>query len=321
MVTQKQIAEELGLSIITVSRALRQHPDLAEETRDKVLNKAIELGYPKITPRAGRTVGAKRIGVVPFQPAGSNFFESQFHHRIFMALEAECQKLDVEIVLQFHRPEETPLCVKNRTVDAVCLLGRYSSESVTFAKEIPTLAVSSFTAGAAVSRLVADNIGGATAVTEHLISLGHRKILFLGSESDKGAGIFSDRENGYRLAMARHGLEPAVRRLANESVPSEKDLEGLEHFTAVQCQSDGAALILLDLLEKHSIAVPQKLSLAGFDEVADSAMRGLTTYAPDWEAIGRLAAFLLVYQPEILHTQFQMTAPGELLTRRTTASL
>lgn len=322
MITQKQIAQELGLSIITVSRALRSHPDLAEDTREKVLNKAIELGYPKIAPRTAQGVQAKRIGVVPYQSAGTGFFESEFHHRIFTSLETECQKQGVEIVLQFHRSGEIPLCVKNRTVDAVCLLGRYTPDSIRFADEIPTLAVSSFIRGLSIPRVVADNVGGSAEVTEHLISLGHRKILFLGAEGDSGPSIYGDRADGYRMAMARHGLTALVRLPENGTIPTEGDLKGLEGFTAVQCCSDGSALTLLNLLETHSIAVPQKLSLAGFDDITDSSRRGLTTYGPDWAAMGRLAAFLLVARPqELLHTQFQMVVPGKLLPRRTTTAL
>ena len=190
MITQKQIAQELGVSIITVSRALRRHPDLADETRERILEKAMELGYSKAIRLTAKEVETRRIGVVPYQGSGANLFESELHQRIFRALEKECQKRQVEIVLEFHRNGEIPLCVKNRTVDAVCLLGRYSPESIQFAQHIPTLAVSSFASGAKIPRVVADNLAGMAEITGHLIGLGHRKILFLSPKGEPLTGMF-----------------------------------------------------------------------------------------------------------------------------------
>ena len=320
MVTQKHIADSLGISIVTVSRALRGHPDLADETKERILTKATELGYPRSAPRSFAGATSRRIGVVLYQIGGSNFLDSELHRRIFGALEAECRGYGVEVVLQFPRPGEVPSCVLNQEVDAVCLLGRYTPEAVRFAQDIPTLSVASFTPGAPISRVVPDNTAGIAETTEHLIGLGHRRILMLSMEGGRQTGTYRHRIDGYLAAMGRHGLAPAI-----HNFPPTEELSidpGLaQGYTAVVCSSDGIALNLLRRLEESGIAVPGAVSLTGFDDLQGAAQRGLTTYAPDWEAMGRLVAFLLSYRPqETLRSGFHLTVPGKLVVRRSTAA-
>jgi len=280
------------------------------------------MGYLKATRPTAKEVETRRIGVVPYQGSGVNLFESEFHQRIFRALEKECQKRQIEIVLEFHRNGEIPLCVKNRTVDAVCLLGRYSQESIQFAQHIPTLAVSSFASGAKVPRVVADNLAGMAEMTDHLVGLGHRRILFISPKGEPLTGMYRDRLDGYSLAMARHGLRSEVCYVGEQVRPLPVDLAALEGFTAVLCADDADALGLLDLLEGKGIEVPGGLSLAGFDDISDAAQRGLTTYAPDWEAMGRHAAHLLSFRPqEQLCSEFKLVVPGRLISRRTVAAV
>ena len=67
-INQQQIADALGLSIITVSRALRDHPDLAGATKVRVLQKARELGYAKTKTRPAATTGApRRAGILLYE--------------------------------------------------------------------------------------------------------------------------------------------------------------------------------------------------------------------------------------------------------------
>lgn len=320
MVTQKQIADTLGISIVTVSRALRGHPDLAVATKERILSKASELGYPRNSPRAANVAPVGRIGVVLYQLSGENFLESELHRRIFGALETECRRFGVEVVLQFPRAGEIPLCVQKGSVDAVCLLGRYTAETVRFSREIPTLAVASYTPGAPVARVVPDNTAGIALATDHLLDLGHRRILMIAAQNSARTGTYQDRVDGYLLAMARRGLPAEVVTL-DENRDLDLSPDRLAGYTAVVTASDGIAHSILDKLRGTGIAIPRDLSITGFDDLQGSDRHGLTTYAPDWEAMGRHVAFLLSFQPqETLRSDFHVTVPGRLIVRGSAAA-
>ena len=183
-VSQKRIADALGLSIITVSRALSDHPDMAETTKARVLQKAHELGYTK-PPKRQETHAStpRRAGILLYEnPYGKRQdpLASGVKRAIFLALQKECRRLQVETMIETPSADEIPLLVKNGTIDAAFIFGRYTAETVAHLKNIPAIAVSSFINYPGLPRIVADNLNGMRLATDHLAELGHRDILFIG---------------------------------------------------------------------------------------------------------------------------------------------
>jgi len=321
-ISQKQIADALNLSIITVSRALRNHPYLSDETRARVLDKAKELGYAKTRPNpVEEAVKPRRAGVI-FYEAPSQIkisFASRMKSHIFYALQKECQRLQVETLIETVELDEVPMLVSNRTIDVAFVFGRYTPESLARLGDIPTLAVSSFIAAPGLSRIVADNVRGMQEATEHLISLGHKKILFVGSE-DPHTRLFRERAQGYLIAMHEHGLEPVMQYFRNYQVPA----ENLEGYTGFACASDALAYEVQHQLGGKGLRLPEDRSVVGFDNLAHEyplERNKITTYGPDWELMGRTAADLLLSEPLKVHNQgLTVTVPGKMYLYDSTAA-
>lgn len=317
MINQKEIAKTLGLSIMTVSRALRDHPDLSEQTKARVIQKAREMGYSRIPVAATKTSQQRRVAVLAYERKGSErLFDSDVHRAIFLAIQKECQKQGVETVVEFPQQGQLPISVKNSTVSGAFVFGRYTPQDVAPLRGLPTLAVSSFTTEKMFARIVADNFGGMAEVTEHIIKLGHKKILFVGRREDN-TELHRERENGYAVTMYRYGLTPQPLYLHEKELDAH--LPSFEPYTAVACSCDGLAGPLLKLLQKQGIPVPGRFAVAGFDDLPSSSALNITTYAPDWERMGRLAANLMLLNPGSLQdNNIRIIVPGQLVVRGST---
>ncbi len=323
-INQQQIAEALNLSVMTVSRALRHHPDLAENTRELVMKKAEELGYRKHLKKREANAERKapetlrRMGIILFEDEAMghfNLFKSGVIRRIFLSLQKGCQELGFETVLETpsaDKPGDVPLLVKNRSVDGIFLLGRYSSNIVERLEGIPALAVSNFLECAGLPRVVADNFHGMREATEHLIGLGHRRILFLG-DNQAHTQIFQERSFGYLAAMQTNGYKPTLEFMGSrrEEVPVQKILK----HTAVVCSNDNLGYIVKARLRAEGLKLPEDCSLVAFDNI--SALHEsdpITSYEPDWEMMGQIAADLLVSSPQaIINRNVAVTVPGKMV--------
>lgn len=171
-----------------------------------------------------------------------------------------------------------------------------------------------------VNSVVCDNFDGAFQATEHLISLGHENILFITAAGSNQAEIV--RHNGYVTAMQSHGLRedfPVLPFRQGEAICRAVQ-EG--EATAFVCANDYCALEILRLLSEHGFAVPEDISLVGFDgqQITELVLPSLTTVFQPCFDISRIAAKRLVDMIEQKqHTLEQTVVPIQLLVRDSTA--
>lgn len=316
--TLKAIADELGVSIMTVSRALHNHPDLSDETKSRIVSKAIELGYKKI-PSLNAKPAIKRVGLFlyanPNTTAGPTAFNSGVQKLLFFAIEEKCQQYKIEVVLQFPKTGEAPLSITNRTIDAAFLMGRYTAEDTAFFKGIPTLAISSFTPGAEIPCIIADNVGGIRQVTQYLIKEGHKDILFVSDDEGQFTEIFRARAEGYILAMIQNGLKPQTLFFKSET-ELQAALPEIRKATALVACSDGTAWTLSEILKKAGLSIPRDMSITGFDNL--EAGFEFTTYAPNWNQLGQMAMDFIIHSSDFLGSYFKVIIPGNLIIREST---
>jgi len=312
-INQAKIAEDLGLSVITVSRALRNHPDLAEATKVRILDKARELGYTRLRA-AKANDSSHRVGVLFYGDNDqSDPMASGVKRQIFFGLHHQCKKLNAETIVEMPSTSDIPTVVKNRTVEALFLFGRYTAESVALLGDIPALAISSYTKDLTLPRITADNFNGMYEATEYLIHLGHREITFLW-EIDPRTQVFADRAQGYECAMRQNGLEPSTILWDRETDPH-PPLQNLQKNTALACASDDLACTALDFLKDLGWSLPTDCSVVAFDDMPTVSWK-LTTYAPDWALMGKLAADLLLAWPGLpLRRSVAVVVPGKLAVR------
>ncbi|EIP98994.1 transcriptional regulator [Opitutaceae bacterium TAV1] len=319
MISQREIARRLGLSVMTVSRALRGHPDLSEATRERIIDEATKLGYSReIAPaRAAAEVPprARRMGLVAYGPDMSPLFESETPRRIYLAIQQECQHNGAETLVEFlPQLDETPMLLRKKNVSGIFLFGRYTPDTAARFRDVPTLAVSSYIRDNPLPRIVAQNLRGMREATRHLISLGHRRILYLGLDEGDLTELYRERADGYILAMQAHGLKPVLR--FNPGYDFSAHLGDVKKFTAIACATDGVAVAVRRQLLERGLDLPGDCSLVGFDGTTEGRELGLSSYSPDWAMMGKVAADLLLFRPHDIHGKaLHVIVPGEFVAR------
>lgn len=304
------VAQLAKVSTATVSRVINGSPKPTEQTREKVRSAMAQLGYiPNAQGRA--LVGAKSrlVGVIVDQIVDPFFAHIAWGVQREAALQGR-----LSLVCSAHAEEGGEIAfidlLLQQRADLVILVGG-SIENSSYARELAEHAKALQASG---SRLVLcgrprfgededaplvtyDNAGGATAVTEHLISQGHRDILYLGGPADYSA--FQRRLAGYREALEIHGIpvrDELVRQGGYTQEWGRDELgraldEGVE-FTAVFGANDLIAAGVYDQLRMRGLRVPDDVSVVGYDNntlLAENLMPPLTTVRIPLTELGRQA--------------------------------
>jgi LacI family transcriptional regulator len=178
-----------------------------------------------------------------------------------------------------------------------------------------------------VPSVTADNLTGAVTAVNHVLSLGHRRIGFIGGRSSLAAAWA--REEGYRTALADAGvtLDPTLIGRGDfhpetAIAPAHALLDSPDRPTAIFTASDGMALKVLDVARERGLDVPGDLSVVGFDNIPESALAqpALTTIDQSMHQLGyeaaRLLQELVAGNPE---EPLQRFVPTQLVVRGSTA--
>jgi LacI family repressor for deo operon, udp, cdd, tsx, nupC, and nupG len=294
------VASRAGVSISTVSRALRGLPGVGRQTRERILAIAEEMAYvvsPEASGLSRRATG--RVAVVVPR------LDSWFSATILAAIEATVRAADLDVMVYqvdgerararfFH---ELPT---RRKVDAVVLvsLPLLPNEE----QRLDLMGVRTVVAGGRLRDLpyveVDDAEIGRTAV-DHLVALGHRRIAMIRTSDTDGARWNSDvnRVRGWSEALAGHGLGPDPRLLVTEQYDVRAGARGIDQLleldplpTAVFCYSDDIAVAAQHRLERRGLRVPDDVSLVGVDGNPLTGLFEITTVDQQVPEQGRRAA-------------------------------
>lgn len=299
-ITQKDIAQHLGVSQQAVSFALSGGGTISERTRGDILQAAQQLGYRRNEfARQMATGKSQMIGFLrhhhKHEQAGymlEGVLDEADHLgysvKVFRYRDGEidgrtlerCAEMRLSGVVVLHCPPQMQAQIHEE-------LGRY---------DIPVAILDNAAPLAQGIRVAGDDAQGIALAVEHLASLGHQDIAYLGAQSESGSA--GARENGFLSAMQHCGL-PAQwqprRAHFTDFVPIEAAarelLQGAPRPTAIVCASDLMAMLVLRTARGLGLRVPQDLSVTGFDDLTMSAAAdpALTTVAQSWEEMGRLA--------------------------------
>lgn len=277
-VTMKDIAQELGISIGTVSKVLRDHPDISPETRERVRKRMRELNYrPNLAARALVTGRTHTIGLVvpdlvhPFfgEVAGglSRLLRKQGYGLIISSSDED---LELE-----NRAIEQLLA---RRVDALILASSQKDPDffrIVEEQKTPFILIDRKPEGAKVNFVGVDDEEIGRMATEHLIEMGCRRIAHIG-----GPGISTaiGRLRGYRQALERHGLpiDPKYV-ISREHADEASDASGYEAMNkllavkqppdGVFCYNDPTAMGAMQGALDKGIRIPRDLALIGAGNV------------------------------------------------------
>ena len=294
-----RVAREAGVSTSTVSRILNGTAQVRPDKRHAVERVMSHLDYrPSVTARGLRRGRSMTIGVLT-QDSSSPFFGEALVG-IEQALDgSEYHAMTVSGHWREAREQEALDVILRRGVDALIVLGGQLGDEVLLrvARRLPLVAVGRSIDGLASHCLPLDNRHGQALAVRHLIDQGHRRIAYIaGSPHHHDA---RQRLAGYYHALGEAGLsaDPALVETGDYTERSgaealERLLQRRHSFSAVACANDQMAVGVRLALFRRGIAVPQHLSLVGYDDLFLAAYLTppLTTVQNSIGALGQLAA-------------------------------
>lgn len=309
MPTLRELAEQLGVSIATVSRALNDKPGVSEATRQRVLQLASELHYRP--NQAARNLSTSRMHTVVFMIHRRQFPTTRdpFYPFILQGMEEVLSAEGYAVPLitldegQLASGPETVRALQEHRADAIVLAGPDIPPRFILATSqlgLPTLLVDNALSETAFPSVMADNKGGCQAVTRHLIEEhGHRNIALL--RGPRGWVSNDERAAGYLAAMEGAGLHPQIfwthdTTIETGRAAAEEALAADPHLSAVVAVNDAMAIGAIRCARAHGRRVPADLAVVGFDDIswAVYAEPPLTTVRVPKVEMGRLAARLLL---------------------------
>jgi LacI family repressor for deo operon, udp, cdd, tsx, nupC, and nupG len=298
------VAARAGVSTATVSRTLASPDQVRPKTRDAVMKAVRETGY--ILNVAARNLRTSRShAVLAVLPDASNIFFSQVLRGISDTLHQHGYSLVIaDTANDPAREREHAAFVQGGRVDGVLLLnGRLlpSPAAKRNGHRVPTVSLCERIPGSRLPHVETANREAARAMTEHLVRLGHRRIGYLRGPA---ANVLEhDRYAGFCDALAAAGLplDPQLVQSGDFSIATgeaaAKDYLALPELPdAVFACNDAMAMGLIRGFTAAGVAVPDRISIAGFDDIEFAAayIPALTTVHQSRGDIGARAAAMLV---------------------------
>lgn len=287
------IAEQLGVSTVTVSKALGNQRGVSDELREKIKATAEEMGYEFPVSYRNRERKGYSIGVLVAATYIEKYatFYWEFYQLLLTAAAKSSSFVMLEVLSQeAERELQDILLIREERIDGLIILGRLSSEYLRHIKEecqIPTVYLDFYDNQVEEDCIISNSFYGAYKLTNYLFQMGHEEIAYVGTVLTTDS--ITDRYLGYQKAMMEHGREVRqdwiikdrddVRRMYDQvTLPQELP-------TAFFCNSDLTASRVIKALQERGIRVPEDVSVAGYDDylypgVCDTP---LTTYSVNME--------------------------------------
>jgi LacI family repressor for deo operon, udp, cdd, tsx, nupC, and nupG len=324
------VAARAGVSQKTVSNLLNGYPHISATTREKVEAAISELGYrPNLS---ARSMGRGRTGFIAFAvPSLSNPHFAELAGRVISAAKRQHWTVLIEETGGRKVSEDTVVSTMPYLVDGIIL----HPESLTDddvedrARDTPIVLLGERGLELVADRVVADNVAAAEDITEHLIETGHRRIATVGIRSDAHLQASQFRDQGLRLALARHRIPfddalvidvPDYSRAAGV-LAAQSLAKMTPRPDAVLCFNAAVAAGVLSGLHGLGVRVPDEIGVAGFDDIDEAEFTSppLTTIAWDIDGMAEAAVRLLAerYESRDLPTR-DVTLNHTLKTRAST---
>lgn len=335
-ITQKALAEHLGLHPSTVSLVLNNAPlaqAIPQETRDRILRAAKEFDYrPNLY--AKYLSSHRSFTVAILLPAIGEGYSTAVLGGIDEALFEQ----NYAFFLAIHHGDkkligEYPRRLVQRAVEGFILLNTPVEEPLS----LPAVSIGSYPAVGAMSRVMLNHCRGARMAAEHLIGLGHRQIAVIKGHAWRPAS--EERWRGIAEAFHVHGMKMDHRlvvQLQSEGslqMPATPDegylaaktlLSRKLPFTALLAFNDLTALGAMRAFHEAGLGTPANISVVGFDDIPSAAyhLPGLTTLRQPLHQMGNLAGRSLLHLiAKDASTPKDLIVEPELIVRESTRAL
>ncbi len=332
-VTLKDIAQRLGVSVATVSRALGGY-DVAEETRERVFIAVREMGYhPNITAQNLQRQRTNTLGfVIPTDPKVYNPPYDPFFMNLLSCVVSEAAKLNYDLLItttpamSVQELELYQRWVRGRRVDGFIIArSRCEDERITFllAERFPFVVFGRTSLEVDYLFLDVDGAAGVSAAVEHLYERGHRQIGFLVPPKD--FNFSHHRLAGYKNALAAHDLPYNAEWMLECKLTQADGEECMQVLldrapapTAVIAGNDLVAIGAMRAVQKRGLRVGTDVAVVGFDDIAfaEYTNPALTTIHQPIDEIGaRLTQMLIRSLQEAVVSETQVMLSPRLVIR------
>lgn len=296
-VTMSDVARAAGVSPALVSLAFRDAYGVSKSSRERILATAAKMGYQP--NRVAARLASKdddTLGV----------FLLDLHNEVFAdmfdGMREAAHRSGRELVLSvgsisgdLDRPALDSLMRARVDVTIAAGLLLPDADLAAYLGRLPLVSVARIVPG--FDAVASDNELGATLAVEHLLSLGHRRIVHLASPPTDG---YLGRREGYNRVMKKAGLTPqAITCGYSRSEASEIAgplLDSAERPTAIFTHNDQTALGVLDAVHAKGLRVPEDISVVGYDNTSASKLPGVDLTTVDLHPVdlGRRAAEIAI---------------------------
>jgi LacI family transcriptional regulator len=311
-ITIKDIARELGISPSTVSRALKDHPDISKETKKAVNELAEKLNYqPNIVALNLRTKKTNTIGVII--PEVVHFFFSTVISGIQdVAYEAGYNVILAQSNESLEREKMDVKALFNSRVDGMLIsisreTTQYEHLDSIIARGVPVVFYDRLLPGKELSHVIVDDYIGAKEAVDHLIDQGCKRIAHL--QSSPMLKLAKDRLQGHLDALKENNLTFPDGYLQHCNTGSLEDgLTAMEKLLAMKERPDGIfanndvlAMGAIRAIKKAGLRVPQDIAVVGFSNWFYSSIMEPPLSSVDQPGflMGQEAARLLIRQIKI----------------------
>lgn len=292
-VKMQDIAGRLGVSTMTVSKALSGKSGVSEQTRQKIKQLAAEMGY--IAPGTDKEDEKKsyNIGVLLseyYTDQSTTFYWKLYQEICTKEVEKNCFAMLEMLSTSDEAERKTPKLLQERKIDGLIILGRVESEYLRLLEQksdVPILYMDFYDTSVHEDSVVSNSFYGTYQITNYLFEKGHKEIAFVGNMNSNMS--IMDRYLGYQKSLLEHGKE-----IRNEWIVLDRNHErdSYEQITlprqmptAFVCNCDLTASKLIKSLNEANYRVPEDVSVVGYDDYIYSGLCnvGITSYGVDME--------------------------------------
>ncbi len=306
--TIKDIAQTLNLHFTTVSRALRNHPDVSPETKKKVLALARKLNYnPNVIAQSLKKRGTNTLGVI-VPEINHNFFAS-----VISGIEDVAYKSGYTIIVSQSNEDYDREKINTKAMLAQRISGLLISIAQNTVKTdhintvhqqgVPVVAFDRVFDNIPISKVISDDYNGAYRLTNFLIEKGYKRIAYI--SGPEHLLLCQTRIKGYKEALMNNGFEVDEKYIISCCFDQNSGRKGFQKVLELENKPDAifsindhVALGILLQAKKIGLQIPKDLAIVGFsdDPLSSIVEPALTTVAQQPHEIGKRAAKLLIDQ-------------------------
>lgn len=329
----KDIARDLGVSVVTISKVLRNHPDVGEETRERVLARVKELDYrPNLAARSLVTGRTYLVGlVIPdllhpfFAEIAKSLSDALREHGYYLIVSSSEEDPDLE--------EQEINQLLARRLDTLIIASCRSTVDLFFRiekQETPYVLIDRSLPGLAVNFVGVDDEAAGLLATQHLIDIGCKRIAHIGGPETSPA---IHRKEGYKRALVRRGLkvvESYVVTGGKGDVETNKHgAEAMRQILSLKprpdgvfCFNDPLAMGAMNYVLDQGLRIPEDIALIGCGNLHydDSLRVSLSSIDQHSRRIGEEAAriTLAILNSKVPLKPETVVLKPELIVRRST---